>query len=474
MKTVAALPRVLGISLLVAGATYGCTFLMKRTYQSDEVLYFPQAQGSGGSILDSLKNGGVDVDSGSVRLMNGMLLSPYVGAGPQTASGIITSHTAIRNCVDELGLDRSWGLSKNEAYDQLDKWTDAKVDKNGMLAITATAQSPQESVDILKNLEKYLNTRSDELTVNVSRSNREYLEKRVESAGLEVNRIQNALVVTMKSSPMADMDDLMKSYFSAREDLQKAQVAEAAGESRIAILEADSKKLVSGSDAFPNNLLTMSAVNTDTKALSDEIQNRQLALQDAMANFTKDSPEYKAAVRNAKNAEDVTKTIVKASRNAVAEGLTPALIEARSDLTALKSSTQRSEAILADFEKNAMQAPGQYAEVSRKKLEFDEAMKAYGMLRQQLEIARLAESRDPSRFAVLDEPYPNPKPIGPRRGLISAVAFVLVGLLQLALNSLKEDASEDDGHPRLNGHRGRLEVPAEEALPKETPRKTPV
>jgi len=471
MKTVAALPRVVGISLVVAGITYACTYLMKRTYQSDEVLYFPQAQ-SNSSPLDFLKNGGADVDSGTVRLMNGVLVSPLVAAGPQTAMGIVTSHTATRNCVDQLGLDRTWGLSKNDAYDQLDDWVDAKVDKNGMLDVTTTARSPQEAVDILKNLEAYLSKRSDELTVNVSRSNRIYLEQRVAYAGTQVNKIQQQLVDTMKTSPMADIDDLMKSYFSARENLQKAQIEQAAGEAKVALLEQDTKRLIAGPSKFPNNVIKLGNVSKSVNDLTTEIQNRQLALQDAMTNFTKDSPEYKAALKSAQNAESVSTQVVKASQDAAQQGLTPDLIQARADLTALKSTTDQSKKVLDDFERTAIQAPGQYAAVERMKAEFEQAMKDYGLLQQQLEMAKLAESRDPSRFAVVDEPYPNPKPVGPRRGLITAVAFVLAGLIQLAIMSLRED-SEDYDSPSYNGHRARREIPSDEAVAKvEVPRKT--
>jgi hypothetical protein len=73
-------------------------------------------------------------------------------------------------------------------------------------------------------------------------------------------------------------------------------------------------------------------------------------------------------------------------------------------------------------------------------------------------MARLAESRDPSRFAIIDQPYPNPKPISPRRGLISAIALVLAGLFQLALLSLKANEDEMDETP-LNGHGRRPEIP---------------
>jgi hypothetical protein len=477
MKTLAALPRVIGISLLLGAIAYAITYMVKPTYETEEVLYFPQASGSSNPI-DMLKNGGGGGDAGNVELLNGLLTSPLVSGAPDTASGIVTSHSAIRNCVDTLQLDKAWGVPKNDAYDRLDGWTDAKVDKVGMLDITAKAESPTQACAILKNLEEYLQTRSTEMTVNVSRSNREYLEKRVANAAAEINQIQDQLVSTMKNSPLSDVTDVMKGYFAARDDLQKAQVTEAAEEDRLASLEADSKKLLASNSSFPNNLVTLGSLNSDLKTLTDEIQARQLALTDAMTNFTPNSPEYKSAAAAAKNAQKVSTEVLKAGKAGVDSGMTPALIQARSQLVALKTTTQRFGKILDDYDESALQAPAQYASVERIKLEFDTAMKAYGMLRGQLEMARLAESRDPSRFAVLDEPYPNPKPVGPHRGLIAAVVFLLAGLVQLALMSLKEEVSDpSDNLAGLNGHGRVREVPAEavtDAPVKAEKRKTPV
>lgn len=441
MNTVPALPRVIGVSLIVAAIAYAGTYLVKPTYESEEVLFFPQSQG-GNNPLAMLKQGGADVDAGAVRLMGGVLVSPLVGAGAQTAAGIATSHTAIRNCVDELNLDKQWNMSKSEAYAKLDKWAEAKVDKNGMLNVSTKAESPDQAVKILQSLRRYLDKRSTELTINVSKSNREYLEKRVLNAEREVNRIQEDLVNTMRSSPFADASDLMKGYLAAKVDLERAQVARAAGESRLKVLEEDSKRMVAGGDTYPENLVTMDSVNSGAKALTDEIQSRRLALSDAMSSFTKDSPEYRAAVRNVQNAESIGKEVLDAGRNKVNSGLTPDMIQARSELSALKSSADRYEKILASYERNALQAPRQFAAVERMKLEFDGAMKAYGLLRQQLELAKLAESRDPSRFAVIDDAFPNPKPVAPRRGLITGIIFALAALLQLALISLKNDESE--------------------------------
>ncbi len=190
-----------------------------------------------------------------------------------------------------------------------------------------------------------------------------------------------------------------------------------------------------------------------------------------MANFTKDSPEYKAALRSVQNAEHVSKQVASANKKAASEGLTPDLITAKGELSGLKSATKASEKVLQQFSKAIIQSPGQYAAVERSKAEFEEAMKAYGLLQQQLEMAKLAESRDPSRFAVVDEPYPNPKPVGPRRGLITAVAFVLAGLIQLAIMSLR-DENEDYDPTHYNGQR-RREIPSDEAVANlEVPRKT--
>lgn len=459
MNTVSALPRVIGVSLLVAGVAYAGTFLIHPVYESEELLYFPQSQ-SGNNPLAMLKPGGADVDAGAVRLMNGVLVSPLVGAGAQTAAGIVTSNTAIRTCVDELNLDKSWKMTKSEAYAKLADWASAKVDKNGMLNVSTKAQSPDEAVQILGSLRKFLDKRSTELTINVSRSNRKYLEQRVINAERDVNRIQQDLVSTMQSSPMADVSDLMKAYLAAKADLQKAEVEQAAGEAKLKLLEQDSKRLVAGNPGG-SDLMTLESVAEGAKKLGEELQTRRLALADAFENFTQDSPEYKNAVRSMKTAEDLGKQVLDASQQKVEQGLTPDLIVARSELGALRGATARSQQIIHQYERLALQAPRQFAAVERMKMEFDSAMTAYGLLRQQLELAKLAESRDPSRFAVIDEAFPNPKPVAPRRALISGVIFMVAALFQLALMSLKSEP-EDEYYERpseLNGHSRKREVP---------------
>ena len=224
--------------------------------------------------------------------------------------------------------------------------------------------------------------------------------------------------------------------------------------------------MVAGPNSFPNNVITMGQLNTDVKTLTDQIQQRRLALADTMATFTKDSKEYKDAVNSMKNVETVSNDVMQAGKNKVDNGLTPEIIQAKSQLSGLKKTTEESERILAKYEGSVALAPQQFVTVEREKSEFDAAMKAYGLLRQQLELARLAESRDPTKFAVVDDPYPNPKPVGPRRGLIAAIVFVLAGLVQLALMSLREDASDHTDVPaELNGRTRRREVPAEEHEP---------
>jgi len=437
MKTIAALPRVIGVSLLFGAAAYACTYLVKPTYESQEVLYFPQASG-GSSPMDLLK-GGAASDAGNVNLVGGMIVSPLVGGAPDAASGIITSKAAMRNTVDTLNLDQAWKTSKADAYDRVDGWTDAKVDKNGMLDVTAKAESPDQAVQILHSLRAYLEKRSQEMTLNVSRQNREYLEKRVASAAHEVNQIQLQLVDTMRNSPLADVGDVMKGYFAARDDLQKAQVAEATEAARLDSLQSQMKQLLARKDSFPNSVTALSSLDSDAKSLTDEIQARQLALDDAIANFTPNSPEVRSALRAVKTANAVSKQIVSAGQQDIKDGLTPDMIQAKSQLVALKTSTERYASILDAYQKSTIQAPREYAAVERMKMEFETSMKAYGALRGQLEMARLAENRDPSRFTVMDEAYPNPKPVGPHRGMITAVVFLLAGLFQLALISLKEE-----------------------------------
>lgn len=411
------------LSVVLAAAVYAGTYLLPMTYSSYASLYFPQSQQSAMGAL-SLVKPGADSDSGVVSTLGGALSSPLVGSGPQTAMGILTSQTALREVIKKFGLTKRWDLPIEKAIRKLRANVTTSVDKNGFLVFEVEGGTPEESAEMVETFLRHLDRRSDELTLNVSRKNREILEDQVALMEGKLQGLQDEMVVAMQSAVVTNLPEVQRVYIDTRQRLTEARIREASARAELTNLESSLKQLYS-KGAFPANLGSVQAANASLNKLTEEIQTRRLALEEIAASFRKESPEYRAALNSVRDVESIASQIIEAQKKAVSQGLTPELAQARAALVALEVTTRNYDAGLARFEKELAQSPARYASVERAQGEFTNSLSALGRLRGELELARVAETRDPSRYELVDSPMPNREPVSPRRALISGAAFLL-------------------------------------------------
>lgn len=415
--------RALFFSLALAALVYAGTYLLPMTYSSYTSLYFPQAQQSAASPL-SLVKPGADGDSGIVTNLGGALTSPLVGSGAQTAMGIVTSQTALREVILKFGLTKRWDLPIEKTLRKLRSRVTTSVDKNGFLILEVEAETPEEAVEMVNTLLRHLDRRAEELTLNVSRKNREILEAQVARTEKRLSGLQDEMVVAMRNAVVTNLPEVQRVYLDTRQRLTEARVQEASARAQLTALE-NSLKRIYAQEQFPANLGTVQAANASLNKLTDEIQARRLSLEEIGASFRKESPEYRAALTAVRNVETVASQVIEAQRNAVSQGLTPELARAKAELAALSVTTRDYDASLSRFEKDLAESPSRYASVERAQGEFSNALSGLGRLRGELELARVAEMRDPSRYELVDAPMPNREPVSPRRALISGAAFLL-------------------------------------------------
>ena len=184
------------------------------------------------------------------------------------------------------------------------------------------------------------------------------------------------------------------------------------------------------------------AANASLTRLTDEIQSRRLTLEEIDASFQKQSPEYRAALKGVRDVESVAQEVLKAQSSAVAGGRTPELALANAELAALSKTVTEYESGINQFEKELSESPQKFAAVERAQTDFQTGLASLARLRGELEMARLAEIRDPSRYEVVDAPFENREPVSPRRALLAGAAFLLAfaGMtLPWVLRRLKED-----------------------------------
>jgi len=420
--------RVFGFAVLAAGVAYGATFLLAPTYAGNLSLYFPAAAAP--SLLGGVRLT-TESDPSAVRNLGGALVSPLVASGTQTAVGILTSKTCLAEVTKKLDLAKRWGLSESKAIKRLKGAVSPSVDKNGFLDVQVTSESPTLCVEILKALYAHLETRAEELTVNVSRRNREFIQSRVEEAEEQADRLQANLVSQLSETDRIGYDRIQGAIGEFRSRIQEAKVQEAAAKSSIASAEANLRLFIRESRTFPGSLLAMKQINSSLDTLASDIINRRQTLEETMSRFTAQSAEYKFAQRSLKVLEGFAQKVLDVQENALDRGVSPQFAGAKAELQVLSTRIAEYTKLLDAFERQlAVSAAGQ-AKLERTRKEFDAHMTGLASLKAELELAKIAEARDPSRFEVVDPPSEDPEPVGPRRMLISGVVFLLALFVQI-------------------------------------------
>ncbi len=438
--------RNVGITVVVAGLTYGITSFMPKTYQSNQTLYFPlsQSPASGaGAALARLSGGSADAgDVAGISNLRGALQSPLVASGLQSATAILTSDTAYQYVIKKLDLAKRWNADENDSIAHLGGMVRVKADKNGLLNIEVSAESPELAKDIVEGLYTHLQSRANDLTLNVSRKNRILLEQRVAENDEKVNVLRNDMVAAMEGAGYSDVDLLKTGLYESKKAADDAKTAAAAAQSKIQKIESDYRRLLAqAKDGKLEASSALQGVSAESgqalDSLSKELQTRRIALEDASSRFTKDSAEYRNAVATARSAEKVSSDLLQSSQNQVDQGLVPTLVEAKGELAALQASVRFSERRLREYEGYSKAAPRKYATVEEAKTKYQGALKMREYLRSELELAKIAENRDPARFEVVDKARVDDRPVAPRKALITG-AVALLAFFVLCIPLLKQ------------------------------------
>lgn len=427
MSSIAKGLRILGISAAIGAVAYAGTYLISPTYASTLSLYFPIS--SPPSLLSGVRLSG-ESDQSAVRNLGGALVSPLVASGTQTAVGILTSKTCLQTAVQGLKLAERWDLNEAKAIKKLRGSINASVDKNGFLIIEVTGESPALCVEILRALYEHLQGRAEELTVNVSRRNRQFIASRVKEAEDKADQLEGELVAQLSETDRVGYDRIQGAIGDFRGRIQEARIQEAAAKASLSAAEANLRLFIKESRTFPGSLLAMKQVNSSLDGLANEILNRRQSLEETMSRFTAQSSEYKLAQSSMKVLEGFAQKVLDVQASALDRGVSPQFASAKAELKVLSIRIGEYDRLLNAFERQLARAASGQAKLERTRKEFDAHMSSLASLKNELELAKIAEARDPSRFEVVDEPTEEREPVGPRRMLITGVVVLLALCVQ--------------------------------------------
>lgn len=417
--------------VVAAGAVgvlaFGASFLIAPSYSSYQTLYFPLTQSGSGALsaVAALKGGSEQADGGNVSGLRGLLSNPVVASGAQAATGILTSSTCYRAVVKDLGLESKWGSNLNRTLKRLDEATNVRTDKNGLLRIEATAESPAMAKQIVESMYKHLRTRANDLTLNVSTRNRQLVERSLADVEKRVAQAQTELTNSTGPVAFAKGEGVQASYLAAKQRLEEARLAEIRAKVELGSIQTALAKSLNQDDSIALEAMGASSENNpNSQALADlskRLSERRLALQDASSRFNPNTPEFRTAQREAQNAEKAVADYISSQKKELDSGASPALIRAQAELQALQRVSQANEALLRSYERQVRALPLAADAQTR----YEALLDLRKFLASELEVAKIAEMRDPSRFEIVDPPYENEEAVGPRRVLIAGAAFLV-------------------------------------------------
>jgi uncharacterized protein involved in exopolysaccharide biosynthesis len=416
---------------VVAGGTYVVVGLMPKTYESSFSILFPASSPSSGGGLSSILGGSGPsaADLAAVPIPGGMAV-PLVGSSPGSAKGILESRNARRAVVRKLALDKKWRMTENQAAIELQENVRVRIDDNGFLTARAYAEDPVLAQQIAESLLGHLDSEAVELTLNVSRRNRQALEERLKAGEKAVATAERQLVSARRDHPMADIDSLSALLADGLKQTTQARAAASAARQRLTALEDGYRKALALGGDESNALSAVAAgpLGAGLTELSKQLQARRVELEEAKRLFTERSPEFKQATERAKGAEGAAERVLADARASLGKGSFAPTIVARAELEALEQSVRSYEASMGEYEALLKRSPQDSAIVAAADLRYQSALRNTEMIRTALEQAIVAEARDPARFEVVDEPVENPQAVAPRRCLMTGAAAVLCAL----------------------------------------------
>jgi hypothetical protein len=356
-----------------------------------------------------------------------------VGAGPQTAIGILTSRSSIENLIKHFNLTERWHKNYSDTFHKVESSISINTDKDsGFVRIAFESTDKGLAVDAVRTLLAFLQAQSGTLSVNVSRQNRIFVESRLKSAQDTRQMRERVMVEATTKSPLATSQDLQKSYMEARSHLAQVEASLSGATAKISAISKSLDQLYTSNGTSESGIARGSAVsaNDELATITKELATRRLLLEDAMSTYRSGAAELERAKSDYRNAQQVSISIGKSRKVGVAGRFDPALTAANSEAAELKATVDGYKRFLILLEGELRRSPVEAAFIDRMKADLLASQEQVNRLEQELALARIAEERDPSRFEVVDQAAIDPDFSSPKKGLIAAVVFAIALVLQ--------------------------------------------
>ncbi len=422
--------RALAISAALAAVAYVGSYLIHPRYESSMSLYFPMVTESSNSPLADLKTGGGG-DPGSVRLLGSQLTSPEVGSSKDTALAILNSNTCLKRVVQANDLTQVYGKKESKAIQTLKDRLAVQLDKNGLIEADVTDEDPQRAANILISLRSTLEQMSSSLTVNVSRSNRVFIEQQVADAQRKYERAEKAMAAALKDLPYSDATKVKTELASLVTRKEEAHLTAVGLRAQTSKSIKDVTEILKHSGDFAGQVVAVTALYGNQNKLPEDLEARELNVKDARTQYNRQSIPYQMAKSGNENASQIAKAILDLRNDLLKKGIDPSAMGTAATLNALQATEKVYDQRIAFLKKAAEKAPDQFIEMKSIERDYGEATQQLDLLDKELVNAKIAEIRDPSRFEVVDAPEPSDEIVYPKRGLTAGIVLFFAFAFQV-------------------------------------------
>jgi uncharacterized protein involved in exopolysaccharide biosynthesis len=430
-------------------------FLTPSTYRGRALLIFPEDKKSGASGLIS-------------QLAGLPSISDLVASGntPGIYTQVLNSRNASQYVANSLGLSAS-----KIDYGKLQKQLNVSVNKDGAMEICCYAPSswvksnkinwldkklPKGSInektavlaaEMTNRYIQYLRDFDKQHSLTTTRRNREFLETEVEKTKKQLSEDENALRKFKETHPVVPPSDTISQQIEQVIDIRTKQLeAETAlNEANRSVQEA--RVLVDDQDTIQSAIKVIQE-NPVVSSLKQDLAKAEVNRAQLLENMTENHPSVVAITEQiAEIRQKISEEVAQVTTSETLQ-LNPTkqvLVQQLATLEIGRSGVEARHAALKEVMSNLEKEISSLAKDQMTLVRLSRDAKAseivYTSLLTELSRARVAESKEPDGFTVVDEAVPEGKRFKPKR-LLTITAALFFGLIIGSFIAILQEGSQ--------------------------------
>ena len=423
------------LTAIVCGASsYVVASHLPKSYRAETTLMFNSVGNQGAaSIIGQLNGLGVNsppTDSaGSVPILSGMLSSPQVASGPNTAISVMSSLRCRTMVAQACHLDTRWNLPLPKVVERLTDVVAIGVDKNGFLSIEATDNDPRLAASIDQAYITSLKSLAIRYSGLSARSNREFVESQLGAARTQLTGMENDLVRAQERSGQALSADAAK-LPDTLQDLDNQ-----ATQARIDLAQTDAQiqSQIQAANKTYHSSLALPARAPYAQQSRQRLQDLETQYAVANATLGDQNPDLILLKAKLDAARAEVKSEVQNELSSVKSGIAPDVIALYTTRASLQARVAGLSSARQTLQAKVSALPQAQMVNARLASQVETQRGVVQTLQGQLTWAKLAEQRELPTFQVMDEPTPPTEPFAPRIPFITALSTVAGFLLGIAM-----------------------------------------